>query len=323
MTPYAIALIEGPEGPLAVMEYEAMLFALADILPDLAPSAASGGSDLHGHWGELTAAIAAALAGGNLPPPCGEAAYATYLAPVRSPANIICAGSNYYDHLLKDFRITSFDKAGNDILYFTKPTGALVGSGGTVRYPSQSAAFDWEIELVVVIGKRGRRIPPGEALSHVAGYTIGLDLTARDLQFNKRQRRQFDLFGGKGFDDSAPVGPGIVPAHFIDPEDLGLKLWVNGALKQDSHTREMIWSVTELVADVSQHVTLQPGDLLFTGSPAGVGHASGTYLKPGDRIDAEITGLGRLTVDIVPDPDGARVWNRQSLLASDAARKAP
>lgn len=314
---YAVALIGTSLGPCPVVEVGGSLYAMADLVPQPALAAASDLVPLFENWDDAIGSIDAAFARGSLPAPIGNAADAEFLAPIQRPANVICAGSNYYDHLAKDFGITSFDKAANDILYFTKQAGSIVGPGKTVRYPSQSVAFDWEIELVAVIGKAGRRIPLADAMSHVAGYTIGLDLTARDLQFNKRQRRQFDLFGGKGFDDSAPIGPRIVPAQFIDPDDLTLKLRVNGETKQDSHIREMIWTVPELIADVSQHVTLRPGDLLFTGSPAGVGHASGTYLRVGDRIEAEIGDLGALCVEIVEDPDRDRVWNRQALLAAE------
>lgn len=314
---YAVALIGTSSGPCPVVEAGGALYALSNLVPQLTMAGASDLVPLFENWDSTIESLDAALAGGNLPAPIGSAADARFLAPVQRPANVICAGSNYYDHLAKDFGITSFDKAANDILYFTKQAGSLVGPGKTVRYPSQSVAFDWEIELVVVIGKTGRRIPLADAMGHVAGYTIGLDLTARDLQFNRRQRRQFDLFGGKGFDDSAPVGPKIVPCQFVDPDDLILKLRVNGETKQDSHTSEMIWTVPELIADVSQHVTLRPGDLLFTGSPAGVGHASGTYLRVGDRIEAEIGDLGALCVEIVEDPDRHRVWNRQALLAPE------
>lgn len=316
---YAVALIGTSSGPRAVVEAGGSLYALSDIVPQPAMPAAPDLAPLFESWDEVTRSLDAAFARGSLPTPIASTADARFLAPIQRPANVICAGSNYYDHLAKDFGITSFDKAANDILYFTKQAGSIVGPGKTVRYPSQSVAFDWEIELVVVIGRTGRRIPLADAMSHVAGYTIGLDLTARDLQFNKRQRRQFDLFGGKGFDDSAPVGPRIVPAQFVDPDDLTLKLRVNGETKQDSHTREMIWTVPELIADVSQHVTLRPGDLLFTGSPAGVGHASGTYLRVGDHIEAEIGDLGTLCVEIVEDPDRDRVWNRQALLAAEQA----
>lgn len=309
---YAIATIGLPTGPTAVLIFEGQLYALSDILGSFTDAQADLLTCFE-QWDTVLPALNRATASGDLPASLGSANGAHYLTPIQRPGNIICAGSNYYDHLLKDFGITDFDKPANDILYFTKQVGSIVGPG-PVRYPSQSVAFDWEIELVVVIGKAGKRIPEKSALDHVAGYMVGLDLTARDLQFNKRQRRAFDLFGGKGFDDSAPTGPAIVPAQFVNPDDLTLTLRVNGEVKQNSHTREMIWNIAELIADVSQHLTLRPGDLLFTGSPAGVGHASKTYLKVGDRIEAEIGELGQLAVEIVPDPDADRVWDRQALL---------
>jgi 2-keto-4-pentenoate hydratase/2-oxohepta-3-ene-1,7-dioic acid hydratase in catechol pathway len=112
---------------------------------------------------------------------------------------------------------------------------------------------------------------------------------------------KFDLFGGRGFDDSCPVGPRIVPARFVDHANLGLKLWVNGDLRQDANTRDMIWSLPEQIAAMSEHVTLEPGDILLTGTPAGVGLATGTFLKIGDLIDAEIDGLGHLSFEIIGD----------------------
>jgi 2-keto-4-pentenoate hydratase/2-oxohepta-3-ene-1,7-dioic acid hydratase in catechol pathway len=316
---YAFCVIRSPVGPLAVVEQEGHLFGLSTILPGVDWNAA-GGLDLAlNDWEKTCAAVEAALSQGNLTP-LSQPQDLIHLPPIGRPTNIVCAGSNYHDHLAKDFGITGFDKPGTDILYFTKQSGSLIGSGQTVRYPSQSDALDWEVELVVVIGRQGRRIPIGQAMTHVAGYMVGIDLTARDLQFNKRQRRAFDLFAGKSFDDSAPTGPVLVPSKFVDPDDLSLKLWVNGELRQDSHTRQMIWSVPELIADVSQHITLRPGDLIFTGSPAGIGMASGTYLKVGDRVEAEIGRLGRLSITIGEDPDAIRVRDRPALTADEAAQ---
>lgn len=166
-----------------------------------------------------------------------------FLAPVPRPPKIVCAGSNYYDHLRHDMGIPDFDKSKFDILFFQKHQAALVGPGATICYPSQSTQLDWEVELVVVFGRGGRRIPIERALDHVAGYSIGIDLSLRDWQLNPRHFKQFDLFTGKSFDDSSPLGPAIVPARFVDPTDLTLKLWVNDELKQNSHTREMIWSI--------------------------------------------------------------------------------
>ena len=181
----------------------------------------------------------------------------------------------------------------------------MVGQGRSVRYPAQSEKFDYELELAFVIGKRGRRITPEVALDHVAGYTIGLDLSARDWQRHPKHLVKFDLFGGKVFDDSCPLGPGIVPARFVDSADLQLRLWVNGELRQDANTSDMIWPVPELVARLSEHVTLEPGDVVLTGTPSGVGLATNTWLAVGDVIDGEITGLGSMQVTVVPDADRA------------------
>jgi 2-keto-4-pentenoate hydratase/2-oxohepta-3-ene-1,7-dioic acid hydratase in catechol pathway len=140
-------------------------------------------------------------------------------------------------------------------------------------------------------------------MSCVAGYSIGLDLSARDWQMNPRHFKQFDLMAGKSFDDSSPLGPFIVPARFVDPSNIPLRLWVNDELKQNSSTHEMIWSIPEQIAQLSQHMTIEPGDVLYTGSPAGIGWIKRTFLKEGDRVSAEIGGLGRLSVKIMPDPD--------------------
>jgi 2-keto-4-pentenoate hydratase/2-oxohepta-3-ene-1,7-dioic acid hydratase in catechol pathway len=165
----------------------------------------------------------------------------------------------------------------------------------------QSKCLDWEIELAVVIGRRLRRVSEADALAGIACYSVGIDLSARDWQMNPLHPWKFDLFTGKAFDDSCPLGPKLVPAQFVDPEDLHLELRVNGEVRQEAHSDDMIWSVGEQVSILSEHVTFEPGDTLLTGTPAGVGLATGTYLKPGDRIEATISGLGTLAVEIVPD----------------------
>ena len=226
------------------------------------------------------------------------------LAPLLYPGKVLCAGANYFDHMTQDGGQATFSKRENIPVFFLKPpTTTLVGQGRSVRYPVQSDKFDYELELAFVIGKRGRRVSPEAALDHVAGYTIGLDLSARDWQRHPKHLVKFDLFGGKAFDDSCPLGPGIVPARFVDPADLQLRLWVNGELRQDANTSDMIWPVPELVARLSEHVTLEPGDVVLTGTPAGVGLATNTWLGLGDVIDCEITGLGSMQIEIVPDAD--------------------
>ena len=303
--PYALANLRTASGPVLAVETEGRYYPLSALAPDLDMDATTGLLGLLQDWATVEPRIEKALTRLSSQPSLAEPNLEDFLAPVLYPSKIMCTGTNYYDHLAKDFNVTDFDKTKYDILYFLKHSRALVGAGPSVRYPSESRQLDWEVELVAVFGKSGRRLSPTQALDHVAGYAIGLDLSARDLQFSPRHRKQFDLFGGKSFDDSSPMGPVIVPAKFVDPTDLSLKLWVNGELKQDSHTREMIWTMAEQISEVSQHMTIEAGDVLYTGSPAGIGYVSKTFLKEGDLVEAEITGLGRLSVTIAPDPDAA------------------
>lgn len=302
---YALANLRSASGPQLAVEQNGRYYALADVVPGIDASPEAGLLGLFNAWGSVEPLLEQAIGSLSGHRPLLEPAPGDFLAPILYPSKIICTGTNYYDHLAKDFNVPDFDKSKYDILYFLKHSKALVGSGASVRYPSESRALDWEVELVAVFGRTGRRLTPEQALDHIAGYAIGLDLSARDLQFNPRHRKQFDLFGGKSFDDSSPMGPVIVPAKFVDPTDLTLKLWVNGELKQDSHTREMIWSMAEQVSELSQHMTIEAGDVLYTGSPAGIGYVTNTFLKIGDVVEAEISGLGRLSVVIAPDPDAA------------------
>jgi 2-keto-4-pentenoate hydratase/2-oxohepta-3-ene-1,7-dioic acid hydratase in catechol pathway len=161
--------------------------------------------------------------------------------------------------------------------------------------------YDWEIELAAVIGKPARYVSVDHALDHVAGYTIAIDMSARDFNQAPDQFYKFDWVAGKATDTACPLGPWIVPAQALgDPQDVALKLSVNGMVKQDSSTRQMIYSVAEQIARASELMTLDPGDVVLTGTPAGVGVPKGTFLSPGDKIDAEIAGIGKLSVEIKP-----------------------
>jgi len=159
---------------------------------------------------------------------------------------------------------------------------------------------DWEGELTAVIGKTAKNVPSESALDYVAGYTIANDLSARDLTTRPNVPAgspfQYDWVGQKSFDSSCPLGPWIVPAAAIpDPQSLGIKLWVNDVLKQDSHTRMMIFTLAEQIAHLSTRITLYPGDLILTGTPAGVGLARHEFLKPGDVVRVWIEQIGTLT----------------------------
>ncbi len=305
---YSLAVMRTDSGPCVVLETDGVFYAMDDVLPGLVVQHKNGLLDILEQWDVAEPKLIAAAASikeKGVAPIANQPTASDFHAPVLYPSKLVCSATNYYDHLADDMGIHDFDKTKFDILYFLKHSRAVVGSGPSVRYPTQSKQLDWEVELALVFGKQGRRIPVEEAVSYIAGYSIGLDLSARDWQFNPRHAKQFDLVMGKSFDDSSPVGPGFVPARYVDPTDLSLKLWVNGELKQNSHTKNMIWTLAEQISELSQHMTIYPGDILFTGSPGGVGWASGTYLKEGDRVEAEISGLGHFTVDIAPDPDAA------------------
>lgn len=221
------------------------------------------------------------------------------LAPLLYPGKILCAGANYYDHMA-EMGFPGVTKESQRLFFFMKPPrNAVVGAGKTVLMPRGTKAFDWEIELAVVIGRPARHVSPAEALSFVAGYTIALDLSARDFNRAPEQFYKLDWVAGKANETCCPLGPWIVPASTIpDPQKVRLKLSVNGELKQDGDAGQMIFSVAEQVSRASEIMTLDPGDVILTGTPAGVGVPKQTFLNVGDRIDAEISGIGALSVTV-------------------------
>jgi 2-keto-4-pentenoate hydratase/2-oxohepta-3-ene-1,7-dioic acid hydratase in catechol pathway len=217
------------------------------------------------------------------------AANARLHAPVHDPQKIVCVGLNYRDHAAE-----SKMPLPREPVLFSKFPSALVGDGEPIVVPAVSTKVDYEAELVIVVGKRGRRIGEGAAMSHVAGYSIGHDVSARDWQLEKDGKQ---WMVGKTFDTFAPVGPTLVTADEVpNPHALGIRLRLNGKTMQDSSTAQMIFTVAQLIAYVSVIVTLEPGDLIFTGTPPGIGHAMNppVYLKAGDVTEVEIDGLGVL-----------------------------
>ncbi|MGH7365505.1 MAG: fumarylacetoacetate hydrolase family protein, partial [Candidatus Rokuibacteriota bacterium] len=180
-------------------------------------------------------------------------------------------------------------------VYFTKPATSVVGPGDDVVHHAITRELDYEVELTVVIGVGGRDIARADALKHVFGYTIINDVTARDLQ-----KRHQQWFRGKSLDTFCPMGPVLVTADELpDPQALAISLKVNGQLRQSSHTSKMIFPVAQCIEVLSQGMTLLPGDIIATGTPEGVGAASGSFLKAGDRIEAEVEGIGVLPSKIV------------------------
>jgi 2-keto-4-pentenoate hydratase/2-oxohepta-3-ene-1,7-dioic acid hydratase in catechol pathway len=227
-------------------------------------------------------------------------------APLLYPGTIYCAGANYADHVAEMARAQNMPPPvdprtlGLKPWFFIKPPRAcVVGPGARVARPRGSQKLDWEAELVAVIGRPARDVSVKDALHHVAGYTIANDLSARDLsrrtQLPPGSPFHFDWTAHKGFEGSCPLGPWITPAAEIpDPQRLAIRLWVNGVLKQDSNTSQMIYSVADQISHISSLTTLHPGDIILTGTPAGVGTPRNEFLQPGDHVEVEIEGLGRL-----------------------------
>ncbi len=221
----------------------------------------------------------------------------TFAAPIPRPAkNVFCVGKNYRAHVAEASRAQKTDEGLPEYpVFFTKPPTAVIGPNNAIELdPSVSDRMDYEVELGVVIGKRGRNIRRDEAVGHVFGFTIINDVTARDLQ--RRHGGQF--LKGKGLDTSCPMGPSIVTIDALPNfERLEIKLTVNGEVRQAGNTSSMIFPIADLLASLSEGMTLEPGDILATGTPSGVGYAMDppVFLKNGDMITCQIEGIGLLT----------------------------
>ncbi|CAN5350905.1 fumarylacetoacetate hydrolase family protein [soil metagenome] len=221
-------------------------------------------------------------------------------APILPPRNIFCVGKNYHAHA-HEFTNSGFDSSakGKDDaiptspIIFTKAPETVIANGEDILYPhGVSDSIDYEAELGVIIGKGGRGISKAEALDHVFGYTIINDMTARDLQSKHRQ-----WFIGKSMDTFCPMGPWLVTSDEVDPANMDLKCWVNGELRQSANTSDLIFDIPTLIETLSAGLTLRAGDVIATGTPAGVGigFTPPKYLSVGDEIAIEISGLGRLS----------------------------
>lgn len=219
----------------------------------------------------------------------------TLLAPIPRPRkNIMCLGWNYAAHSAESARARGRETALPTYpVVFTKSVTAVNHPDAVIPYdPSVSTEIDWEVELAFVIGRQGKNIPPAEAMDYVFGYTILNDISARDIQNRHKQ-----FFLGKSLDGSAPYGPWIVtPDEIADPHALRLQLRVNGITRQDANTSEMIFKIPDIIATLSLGITLEPGDIVATGTPSGVamGMDPPAYLRPGDVVEAEIEGIGIL-----------------------------
>jgi 2-keto-4-pentenoate hydratase/2-oxohepta-3-ene-1,7-dioic acid hydratase in catechol pathway len=210
-----------------------------------------------------------------------------YAPAIPNAEKVLCVGANYRKHAIE-----SGLAIPKEPIYFAKYANSLSGHREEISIPKRAKQVDYEVELVVVIGKRAKNVPVDRALDYVFGYAVGNDLSIRELQFRSHQ-----WLYGKAIDGFAPLGPYIVTADEVpNPQTLNLRCWVNGELRQDSNTEDMIFSVAKLNSDLSQIMTLQPGDVIYTGTPEGVimGMEEKNWLKPGDEVICEIDGLGSL-----------------------------
>ena len=246
-------------------------------------------SDLLRDWPDSLEPLAAAVAGiGDKPPRVLNFEQLELLAPVPRPGKIVAAGVNYHAHASEGGR-----DAPEQPVLFAKLTTSVIGHGAEIKWSTElTQAVDYEAELAVVIGKTARRVAVGEALEYVAGYTCLNDVSARDLQFADRQ-----FVRGKSLDTFCPMGPWLVTSDEVgDPQNLRVQCIVNGEVVQDASTSEMVAGVAELISFCSQAFTLEPGDVISTGTPSGVGwyREPRLLLKDGDEVVIDIERVGRL-----------------------------
>ncbi len=232
-------------------------------------------------------------------------AQARLLAPVPRPRKVLAVAGNYADHLVES-RMEVPEKSRTTIRPFLKPSTTIIGPDDPIRLPRWSTTVDYEAELAIVIGRRAAAVTPQDAPAYIAGYSVFNDISARSLTIaagrTPRERdRFFDWLAGKWFDTFAPLGPAVVTADEVgDPHRLALSLRVNGEQRQQASTAQMIFTCQEIVSFFSHLTTLEPGDIIATGTPAGVGTATRTYLQPGDIVEATIEGLGTLRNSVEP-----------------------
>lgn len=303
LSAFALATVLVDNAPLATIKVDGRYWPIADVAPQLRDAADRRGLiGVLESWEHSEPELVAAAerlvqhdAPGALPTPHTH----EILPPLLYSAKAIFTGYNYHDHITLDGGRSDFQKEAVDPAFlFKPPTTTYVGPGRSVPHPPQTTEFDYELELGVVIGKRARSLTPDNALDCVAGYTTVMDLSARDNQKNPRHPLKADVVGGKAFDNSCPIGPSIVPARFLDGQNLELRMSINGEEGQSSNTRHMVWSIVEQLVAITKHITLQPGDVVSTGTPAGVGSRTQTWLKPGDVLAGEIEGLEPLVIEI-------------------------
>lgn len=287
----ATVLHEGRPTVAIVDPVKDLFWPLDEAVPGLPPRIAGDMAAVVAHLG--ASGLAAPGASGH------RLDGAKLLAPIPAPPhNIMCVGKNYHAHAHEftrsgfDAGATAADAVPQHPIIFTKPSSSIAGPFDDIPlWPGLDEAVDYEAELAVVVGRGGRFIPPEQAMAHVFGYTILNDVTARDLQ---RVHKQWFL--GKSIDGFGPMGPWIATADEVDITDLRVTCRVNGELRQDSSTADLIFDVPTLIATISRSVTLSPGDVIATGTPEGVGIGFDPprFLKDGDVVEVKIDGIGAI-----------------------------
>lgn len=230
-------------------------------------------------------------------PQSGKKVDGKLLPPLRYPSKVICVGANYSEHR-KETEIKTDGELSSLLMFFKPPTTAIIGPGDDVLIRSEEDNIDWEAEVAIVIGKKGRFIKPENAFEHIAGYTLINDVSARGaFHFPDRGHPalEYDWIGMKGHDTFCPTGPAVMPAWFVkNPDDIPFTLTVNGVEEQNGSTSDLIFGMQACVAAASEYITLEPGDMIATGTCGGVGLAKGRFLKAGDVVVVSSPLLGRL-----------------------------
>jgi 2-keto-4-pentenoate hydratase/2-oxohepta-3-ene-1,7-dioic acid hydratase in catechol pathway len=302
MASYRLLTYQSSQGPRAGLLLGEEIFDAAELTGQLSYASVL---DILNDWTKAHRILADASARGGKAKGLSLAG-ATLRAPVLWPSAIYCAGANYSDHMLEMARAHNVEPepdphtVGLKPWHFIKASRTLADPDSKVTLPPASKEVDWEAELTAVIGRQAKNVSLQNALDYVAGYTVANDLSARDLMRRPPVRPTSPFFsdwvGQKCFDGACPLGPWIVPARDIaDPHNLGIKLWVNDVIKQDSNTGKMIFNLAEQISHLSSRLTLYPGDLVLSGTPSGVGAARQEFLKRGDVVKVWVENVGTLT----------------------------
>ena len=294
MSPFTLATLSSSKEPRAAIGVEGNYYLIHELQPELHCTVRS----LLDNW-ETSLPLLEELADQIIAGKVGivdriEQNMAEFETPVMFPDNLMAVGANYSGHL-KEMGLEA-KKWASMPFFLRPPKTTLVGSGETVEIPKSTQQFDWELELAVIVSKRLRHSDKAEAEAAIAGYAIGLDLSCRDL-IQVDNDLKIDLVRGKAQDTMAPCGPYIMPAKFVpDPYNLRLQLWVNNEQLMDASSAEILYHIDEQLSIISEYLTIEPEDILFTGSPSGSAAVhGGRFLQPGDRIHAEIESIGSIS----------------------------